>query len=75
MRLFEQPTHNSVCYSTAVNDLVTSCRRSSATHPDPNGANVMSRDNDWWSWVVIGTLFLLTMPATYVPIARAIGLF
>jgi len=35
----------------------------------------MSGDNDWWSWVVIGTLFLLTMPATYVPIARAIGLF
>jgi hypothetical protein len=35
----------------------------------------MSGDNDWWSWVVIGTLFFLTMPATYVPIARAIGLF
>jgi hypothetical protein len=43
--------------------------------PDPYGANVMSQDNDWWSWVVIGTLFLLTALATYVPIARALGLF
>jgi hypothetical protein len=42
---------------------------------DPCGADVMSSDNDWWSWVVIGTLFLLTTPATYVPIAWAIGLF
>jgi hypothetical protein len=35
----------------------------------------MSRDNDWWSWVVIGAVFLLTTPAAYVPIAWAIGLF
>jgi hypothetical protein len=24
----------------------------------------MSTDNDWWSWILIGTLFLLTTPVT-----------
>jgi len=43
-------------------------------NPLRHGANAMS-NNDWWSWVVIGTFFLLTTPATYVPIAWALGFF
>jgi hypothetical protein len=35
----------------------------------------MSTDNDWWSWIVIGIVFLLTTPVTYVPVARALGFF
>jgi hypothetical protein len=35
----------------------------------------MSTDNDWWPWILIGTFFLLTTPATYVPVARALGIF
>jgi hypothetical protein len=33
----------------------------------------MSTDNDWWSWIVIGTLFLLTTPVTYIPVAKALA--
>ena len=35
----------------------------------------MSTDNDWWAWIHIGAFFLLTTPATYVPVARALGIF
>ena len=42
---------------------------------EPFGANVMSWDNDWWSWVVIGTVFFLTMPGIYIPVAMALGFF
>ena len=35
----------------------------------------MSSDNDWWSWILIGSLFLLTTPVIYVPVARALGFF
>jgi hypothetical protein len=34
----------------------------------------MSKDSDWWSWFVIGTLFLLTTPVTYVPVAKILGI-
>ena len=40
-----------------------------------NGARAMSTDNDWWSWILIGAFFLLTTPATYVPVAKALGIF
>ena len=33
----------------------------------------MSTDNDWWSWILIGTLFLLTTPAIYVPVGKVLG--
>jgi hypothetical protein len=32
----------------------------------------MSTDNDWWSWILIGTLFVLTTPVTYIPVAKAL---
>jgi hypothetical protein len=35
----------------------------------------MSTDNDWWSWIVIGTLFVLTTPVTYIPVAKALATF
>jgi hypothetical protein len=35
----------------------------------------MSSDNDWWSWILIGTIVLLTTPMTYIPVARALGFF
>jgi len=31
----------------------------------------MSSDNDWWSWILIGTIVLLTTPMTYIPIASS----
>ena len=33
----------------------------------------MSNDSDWWSWIVIGTLFLLTTPVIYVPVGESSG--
>jgi hypothetical protein len=39
------------------------------------GAVAMSTDNDWWAWILIGAFFLLTTPATYIPVARALGIF
>ena len=50
---------------------VTSLRR----RLEEEGSRGMSTDNDWWSWILIGTLFALTTPATYVPIAKALGYF
>jgi len=41
----------------------------------PRGAmeqKPMSTDSEWWTWVVIGTIFLL---ATYVPVAIALCFF
>jgi hypothetical protein len=35
----------------------------------------MPMDNDWWSWLVIGTAVLLTTPLTYVPVGKALGIF
>jgi hypothetical protein len=35
----------------------------------------MSKDSDWWSWIVIGTLILLTTPVTYVPVGKVLGFF
>jgi len=35
----------------------------------------MSMDNDWWSWILIGALFLLTTPVIYVPVGRVLGFF
>jgi hypothetical protein len=35
----------------------------------------MPTDNDWWSWILIAFFFLLTTPATYVPVAKAIGFY
>jgi hypothetical protein len=35
----------------------------------------MSTDSDWWPWIVIATVFFLTSLATYVPVARALGIF
>ena len=32
----------------------------------------MSTDNEWWTWIVIGTIFLLTTPATYIPVAMVL---
>jgi hypothetical protein len=39
------------------------------------GAEAMSTDNEWWTWIVIGTIFLLTTPATYIPVAMVLGFF
>jgi hypothetical protein len=52
------------------------CNQSPAMFGDPADTepNPMS-NNDWWSWVVIGTFFLLTTPATYVPIGWVLGFF
>src|SRR5258708_4811961 len=44
-------------------------------HDRPERSRAMSTDNDWWSWIVIGTLFLLTTPAIYVPVGRVLGFF
>ena len=35
----------------------------------------MLTDNDWWSWIVIGTVVLLTTPLIYVPVGKALGIF
>jgi hypothetical protein len=35
----------------------------------------MSMDNDWWAWIVIGAIVLVTTPATYVPVAKILGFF
>ena len=72
--------HNAICYDTTVNDLETNsgCAHGwmcfAALRPK-NGARAMSTDNDWWSWIVIGTLFLLTTPVVYVPVGRVLGFF
>jgi hypothetical protein len=66
---------NQPCYETAVNDLVTSSRLCWHAGISLAGAEAMSADNEWWMWIVIGTIFLLTTPATYIPVAMALGFF
>jgi hypothetical protein len=45
------------------------------TRDSLGGAESMSTDNEWWTWIVIGTIFLLTTPATYIPVAMVLGFF
>jgi hypothetical protein len=67
-------TQNQCWYDTAVNDFVTISRLWSRETPLA-GAEAMSTDNEWWTWIVIGTIFLLTTPATYIPVAMVLGFF
>jgi hypothetical protein len=63
--------------STDVNLSVTDwrhMRQCLGNAPSNRSDNAISQDNELWSWVVIGTFFLLTTQVTYVAVGWVIGL-